>query len=47
MAGIMERIVKKSFPKVKYITQKLAYAAVLELRIAQSWDVIEQENKET
>lgn len=51
MAGNMERIVKKSFPKASYVTdrfhvQKLAYEAIQELRISQRWDVIDQENKE-
>ena len=51
MAGSMERIVSKSFPKAQLVTdrfhvQKLAYDAVQELRISCRWEVIEQENNE-
>lgn len=51
MAASMEKIVRRSFPKARLVTdrfhvQKLVYDAVQEMRIAHRWDAIEQENKE-
>jgi len=50
MAGSMNLIAKKCFPKTEIVTdrfhvQKLAIEAVQEERIRIRWDVIEQENK--
>jgi len=49
MAGSMNLITKRSFPKTKIVTdrfhvQKLASEAVQEVRIKLRWEVIEQEN---
>ena len=51
MAASMEKIVRKSFPKAKLVTdrfhvQKLAYDAVQEMRIKYRWEAIDQESKE-
>jgi transposase len=51
LAPTMERIVKRSFPKAKLVSdrfhvQQLAFDAVQEIRINHRWDAIEQENKE-
>lgn len=51
LAPTMERIVKRSFPKAKLVSdrfhvQQLAFEAVQEMRINHRWQAIEQENKE-
>ena len=51
LAPTMERIVRKSFPKAKLVSdrfhvQQLASDAVQEIRIKHRWEAIEQENKE-
>ncbi len=51
LAPTMERIVKKSFPKAKLVSdrfhvQQLASDAVQEIRIKHRWEAIEEENKE-
>ena len=51
LAPTMARIVKRSFPKAKLVSdrfhvQQLANEAVQEIRIKHRWDAIEQENKE-
>jgi transposase len=51
MAATMEKIVKKSFPKAKLVTdrfhvQKLAYEALQDLRISHRWKAIDHENLE-
>jgi len=51
LAPTMERIVKKSFPKAKLVSdrfhvQQLASDAVQQIRIEYRWLAIEQENKE-
>ena len=51
MAGSMNLIAKKCFPKTEIVTdrfhvQKLASQAVQEQRIRLRWDIIEQENNE-
>lgn len=51
MAACMEQIVRKVFTKATLVTdrfhvQKLAYDAVLQLRIEYRWQAIEQENME-
>lgn len=51
MAGSMNLIAKKCFPKAEIVTdrfhvQKLASEAVQEIRIGLRWDVIEKENTE-
>jgi transposase len=51
LAPTMERIVKKSFPKAKLVSdrfhvQQLASDAVQQIRIEHRWLAIEQENKE-
>lgn len=51
LAPTMERIVKRSFPKAKLVSdrfhvQQLAFDAVQEIRINHRWAAIEQENKE-
>jgi len=48
MAGSMNKIVKKSFPKAirvidRFHVQKLAYDALQEMRIAHRWDAINEE----
>lgn len=48
MAGSMNRIVKKCFPKASLVidrfhVQKLAYDAIQEMRIAHRWDAINEE----
>lgn len=50
MAGSMNRIVKKSFPKAirvidRFHVQKLAYDALQEMRIAHRWDAINEESE--
>jgi transposase len=49
MAGTMNKIVKKSFPKAsrvidRFHVQKLAYEAVQDVRIAYRWEAISQES---
>lgn len=51
LAPTMARIVKRSFPKAKLVSdrfhvQQLANEGVQDIRIAHRWDAIEQENKE-
>ncbi len=51
MAGSMNLIAKKCFPKTEIVTdrfhvQKLATEAVQEQRVRLRWEIIEQENKE-
>ncbi len=51
LAPTMARIVKRSFPKAKLVSdrfhvQQLANEGVQEIRIRHRWDAIEQENKE-
>lgn len=51
LAPTMARIVKRSFPKAKLVSdrfhvQQLANEAVQEIRIKHRWDAIEQENME-
>ncbi len=51
LAPTMERVVKKSFPKAKLVSdrfhvQQLASDAVQEIRIKHRWEAIEEENKE-
>ena len=51
LAPTMARIVKRSFPKAKLVSdrfhvQQLANEGVQEIRIKHRWDAIEQENKE-
>ncbi|WEK17422.1 MAG: transposase [Candidatus Pedobacter colombiensis] len=51
LAPTMTRIVKRSFPKAKLVSdrfhvQQLANEGVQEIRIKHRWDAIEQENKE-
>lgn len=51
LAPTMARIVKRSFPKAKLVSdrfhvQQLATEAVQEIRIKHRWDAIEQENME-
>ena len=51
LAPTMARIIKRSFPKVKLVSdrfhvQQLANEAVQEIRIKHRWDAIEQENME-
>ena len=51
LAPTMTRIVRKSFPKAKLVSdrfhvQQLANEAVQEIRIKHRWDAIEQENME-
>jgi transposase len=51
MAGSMNLIAKKCFPKTEVVTdrfhvQKLATEAVQEQRVRLRWEIIEQENKE-
>jgi transposase len=51
LAPTMERIVRRSFPKAKLVSdrfhvQQLAFDAVQEIRINHRWAAIEQENKE-
>jgi transposase len=51
LAPTMERIVKRSFPKAKLVSdcfhvQQLAFETVQEMRINHRWQAIEQENKE-
>ena len=51
LAPTMERIVRRSFPKAKLVSdrfhvQQLAFEAVQEMRINYRWQAIEQENKE-
>lgn len=51
LAPTMERIVKRSFPKARLVSdrfhvQQLAFDAVQEIRIKHRWAAIEQENKE-
>lgn len=48
MAGSMNKIVKKCFPKASLVidrfhVQKLAYDAIQEMRIAHRWDAINEE----
>jgi len=50
MAGNMNLIIKKCFPKAKCVTdrfhvQKLAYEAVQDIRIKHRWGTLDQENK--
>ncbi|MDM8162241.1 transposase [Labilibaculum sp. K2S] len=50
MAGTMNKIVKKSFPKTsrvidRFHVQKLAYQAVQDVRIAYRWEAISQESQ--
>lgn len=51
MAASMQKIVTDCFPKAMQVTdrfhvQKLAFDALQEIRIANRWDAIDQENKE-
>lgn len=51
LAPTMARIVKRSFPKAKLVSdrfhvQQLANEGVQQIRIKHRWDAIEQENKE-
>ena len=51
LAPTMERIVRRSFPKAKLVSdrfhvQQLAFDAVQEIRINHRWTALEQENKE-
>jgi len=47
MAGSMNKIVKRCFPKASLVidrfhVQKLAYEAIQEIRIAHRWDAINE-----
>lgn len=50
MAGNMNLIIKKCFPRAKRVTdrfhvQKLAYEAVQDIRIKHRWETLDEENK--
>jgi len=48
MAGSMNKIVKRSFPKASRVIDRfhvLAYGALQEIRIAHRWDAINEESK--
>ena len=50
MAGSMNKIVQKSFPKAsrvidRFHVQKLAYEGLQEMRIAHRWDALNEESK--